>query len=187
MPNNIINQPVYADPENMDVPSLAWPGNLGDRFAVNVPPGAAPGIGPVQDRGDSKTYQIVQTDSGMGTQATRGMVTWWRDKQKYVVTTDQLRALNRNEVAGIIKNTVTSGNYTCIQQGGTSYVMVTLANIGAVVSGDMLIPSAADNGRADRVAAGTAPTYTPIGIAVGTTVATNLILTELRLPFISST
>jgi len=186
MPNNIIQQAVYADPENMNEPSLTWPGNLGCRFTVSVP-FQVTATGPVADSGASKSYQIVRTDSGMGVSPTRGMVAWWKNKATYLVTTDQLGALNRNSVAGIFKNSVTSGNHTAIQFGGPAYVQVTLASVGAVVSGDSLIPSAADNGRADRVAAGTAVTYTKIGTADGTVAATNLILATLQLPALETT
>ena len=49
-----------------------------------------------------QAYQIVQLDSAAATAGTRGAVTWWKDKAKYIVSTDP-QSTNRNLVAGIIK------------------------------------------------------------------------------------
>lgn len=181
MPINTITQHVYIDdPDNTDLRSLYAPGELGARFTTQVPLRTSP-TGPVAVAGASRSFQIVQLDSGVAVATTRGALAWWKDKAKYLVTTSQTSAVNRNEIAGIVPGSVTAGNFTCIQYRGPQYVQVTLANVGAVVSGDTLIPSAADNGRADRVAAGTAPTHSVVGVATGTVVATNLILTDLRM------
>lgn len=180
MPNNNKQQAVYADPLNMNVSSLYYQGNLGDRFTVTVPIGVA-ATGPTPSAGASKSFQIVQTDSGQGVAPTVGMVALWKDRANYIVTTDQLRSLGRNAVAGIFNNSVTSGNYTCVQYGGPAYVAVTAASAGSVAQSDSLIASAADNGKADRVAAGTASTYNQIGIAEGPCGSNNMALAQLMI------
>ena len=180
MPNNNKQQAVYIDPLNSDLKSLYYPGNLGDRFWVTAPIGVT-ATGPTPSAGASKGFQIVQTDSGQGVAPTTGMVALWKDRASYIVTTDQLRSLGRNAVAGIFNNSVTSGNYTCVQFGGPAYVAITPASAASVAIGDSIIASAADNGRADRVAAGTAPTYNQIGISEGAAGANNQALCQLMI------
>jgi len=182
MPINFGQQSVYVDdPDNMDVTSLYAPGHLGNRFATNIPLRTSP-TGPVAVAGASRPMQIVQVDSSLTTSPTRGSVMLWKDKAKYIVTPKVVNAINRNEVAGILPGTATAGNYTCVQYKGPQFVQVTAADAAAFVSGDSLIPSAAEDGRASRVAAGTAPTYTKIGTATGPVVGGNLVLTDLCIP-----
>jgi hypothetical protein len=181
MPINTKTQHVYIDdPDNTDLSSLYAPGELGARFATQVPLRTSP-TGPVAVAGASRTFQIVQIDSGVAVATTRGAVAFWKDKAQYIVTTSQLSAVNINEVAGIVPGSVTAGNYTCIQIRGPQYVQITAPQQAAVVNGDMLIPTTNDNGKATRVAAGTAPTYTVIGVATGPTMANGLALCDLRL------
>jgi hypothetical protein len=182
MPNNIIQQAAYADPLNMNLPSLPYGGSgqLGARFTVTVPIGV-PATGPTPSGGASKSFQIVLTDSGQGIAPTAGMVAMWKDKAGFVVTTDQLRSLGRNALAGIFNNSVTSGNYTCVQWGGPAFVQITPASAAAVAQGDQLIMSAGDNGKSDRVAVGTAPTYQVIGYAEGAATAANTVLTSVQI------
>jgi hypothetical protein len=181
MPINIVTQHVYIDdPDNTDLKSLYAPGELGARFTTQVPLRTSP-TGPVAVAGASRSFQIVQLDSGVGVATTRGAVAFWKDKATYKVTTDQLQAVNINEVAGIVPGSVTAGNFTCIQRMGPQYVQITAVQQALVTNGDNIIPTTNDNGKATRVAAGTAPTYTPIGIATGPTAANGLALVDLRL------
>lgn len=182
MPNNITQQAAYVDPLNLNAVALPYGGSgqLGARFTVSVPIGAS-AAGPTPSAGASKSFQIVQTDSGMGVAATQGMVALWKDQANYVVTTDQLRSLGRNQIAGVFNNSVTSGNYTCVQWGGPAYVLITSASAAGVAQGTAIIASAADNGKADTVAVGTAPTYETLGFALGAAGSNNQALVRLNI------
>lgn len=183
MPFNNNQQGVYvSDPDNHDDKTLYAPGTLGARYINHIPLRAAPGTGPLSPTGASRPMQIVKMDSTLTTPPTRGSVVWWRNKATYEVTTNQTNAINRNEVAGVMPGGCTAGNYTSIQYRGPQYTQVTAADAAAFASGDSLIPSAADQGRASRVAAGTAPTHTKIGTAAGPVVGGNLVLTDLCIP-----
>lgn len=183
MPNNLNDQTVFipgGDPETMNEPTLYAPGNLGARITYQNPYFAT-ASGPFPERGASKSYQVVRSDSSDGIAPTRGAVMYWKDKARYIVTTDPTKS-HRNHVAGVAKSTITAGNFMCVQFKGDSYVQVTAADTAATVMGDKLIGSAADAGRASRVAAGTAPTHTVVGTAAGPVVGGNLILTNLEIP-----
>lgn len=187
MPINIGSQHVYIDdPDNTDLSKLYAPGELGMKFITNNPLRTSP-TGPVAVSGASRSFQIVQLDSGVTVPATRGAVAWWKDKAKYLVTNAQLSAVNLNEVAGIIPGSVTAGNFTCIQIQGPQFIQITGVQQAAVASGDSLIPSTNDNGRASRIAAGTAPTYTVIATATGPTLANGLALGDIKLSGVGTT
>lgn len=182
MPINTGQQSVYIDdPDNTDVPSLYAPGHLGNRFTTNVPLRTSP-TGPVAVAGASRSFQIVKVDSSLTVAPTRGMIMLWKDKAKYEVTPKVVNAVNRNEVAGVMPGGVTIGNYTCVQYRGPQFVQVTAADQAAMASGDSLIPSAADDGRASRVAMGTAPTHTKVGTATGPALGNGMVLTDLCVP-----
>ena len=61
-------------------------------------------------------------------------------------------------------------------------IKITAADTAAMVSGDSIIPSAADDGKGSRVAAGTAVTYTKVGTATGPIINTNFVLADLNIP-----
>jgi hypothetical protein len=181
MPINTGQQSVYVDdPDNMDVPSLYAPGHLGNRFTTVVPLRTSPG-GPVAVSGASRSFQIVQVDSTLTTSPTRGQIMLWKDKTKYQVTPKVVNAINRNEVAGVMPGGASAGNYTCVQFRGPQYVQITAADQAAMTSGDSIVPSAADDGRGTRVAAGTAVTYTKVGTATGPNLS-GLVLADLCVP-----
>lgn len=182
MPINNNQQGVYvSDPDNHDVPTLYAPGNLGQRYITTVPLRSTQGT-PIGPTGASRSFQIVRVDSSLTASLTRGDATMWKDKAKYIVTTKVVNALNRNEVSGVMPGGATPGNYTSVQYRGPQYVKVTAADQAATVSGDSLIVSAADDGKATRIAAGTAPTYRIIGIACAPTEANGLVLADLACP-----
>lgn len=158
-------QAVYlqsGDPENENVPTLAYRGQLGMRFTVVQPNRSAPGA----EDGRSKTYQLVKTDSTMSVAPYRGAVAWWSDKTGYVVTTT-VTTLGRGRVAGVFQNAITAGNYGCVQTGGPATLKFVDAPVAApTVAGLFVIPSAT-NAKADCLAAGTAATYPQLGVSAG--------------------
>ena len=165
MSHNPHNQPVFiqsGDPETENVSALEHPGSLGVRTSTRQP--STPGAPGTEER-RFKTYQRVKTDSTMSVAPYKGAVAWWADRASYLVTTD---ATNRNDVAGVFQGVITPGNYGWVQQRGPATVKFVDASMAALAAGDMAIPSTTD-GKAQRVAAGTAPTHTKIG-----TVAVNL-------------
>ena len=164
MPFNVRHQPVYlqsGDPETENVPVLAYPGELGDRFGWRSQ--GSPGI----ESGRYKVYQLVGTDSGMAVGPYDSAVAWWADKTKFQVTTDNTK-LGRGRIAGVFVNAITPGNFGCIQVSGPAEVKfidgVTVANV--IVAGNFVIPSATA-GKADVIAAGSSPTYPTLGVTAG--------------------
>jgi hypothetical protein len=153
MPNQKI-QTVYistGDPDTMNSSELYKPGELGAIF----------------DFAGSRRYQLVQLDSGATAAPTVGVVAatqvaFWKDRSKYLVTND-LRFSNRNEVAGIFRAAVTAGYYCCVLKKGNSINVK--ADSATYADGDVLIANSGTNAAAINIAAGTAPTYIPIGVA----------------------
>lgn len=182
MPNRFEQPPVYlqsGDPENEDTATMHAPGQLGARFTVVQPSRTAPGV----EHGRSKRYQRVRLAASPPVAPTAGMVAWWSDEANYEVTTD---ATVRNRVAGVFQNAPTTTQaYTCIQIGGPAIVKLLDADMATVAVGESIIPSAT-NGRATRVAVGTAPTHTLLGIVASplTTVAPTVstVVVKLNLP-----
>ena len=167
MPNNPQMGPVYfgdgGTPENMNVASLAYSGQLGMKVTIKQPPRSAPTAAGV---GRSKTYQIVRTDSTMTTNPFDGAVAWWSDETQYMVTTSPT-ALGRGRIAGVFRNAVTPGYYTCVQTQGPGKVKFIDAVAAApTVAGLFVIPSATA-AKADTLAAGTAATYPTLGVTAG--------------------
>ncbi len=168
MSNNIRLQPMYlqsGDPESENAVVLAYPGALGARFTVKQPGigGSATTAGQYR----SKTYQLVATDSSMTTFPFSGAVAWWSDKTKYLVTTNPA-TLGRGRIAGVFRNSITPGNYGCIQTEGPcpNVKFVDSPNTTPTAAGLFVIPSATA-GKADTTAAGTAATYPTLGVTAG--------------------
>ncbi len=155
MPNQKI-QTVYistGDPDTMNASELYKPGELGAVF----------------DFAGSRRYQLVQLDSGAVAANTVGVVAatqvaFWKDKTKYLVTND-LRFSQRNLVAGIFRTALTAGYYGCILKKGKSINV--LAASATYADGDVIIANSGTAAAAINIAAGTAPTYLPIGVARG--------------------
>lgn len=160
MPNNFVQQPVYlqsGDPETEHrLPDGYSGGQLGSRLVV-------------KDDGDAakaKGYQLVQNDSVMDVLPAEGSVAWWRDRAKYLVTTDVSLA-GRGNVAGIYRCVSAVGEIICIGREGVQTVRILNSPTAAPdATGLIVIPSATD-GQADCLAAGSAATYPPIGVSVG--------------------
>ena len=184
--NRKSNQAVMipGDPEDMNVTSLPFPGNLGQTFNVSVPPLITP-TGPEPESGADKGYRIVQLDSSLASSATRCTMTYWKDRAKYIVTSNPLNSIaGVNAPAGVIKSPIVqAGRYTCVQFEGPSRVNSRVADIAAWATGDAAIGSAASQGAVQRVAAGTAPTNSIVGFVTGAADATgNTVLVNLQIP-----
>lgn len=156
--------PVYlqsGDPETESTSTLHAPGTLGSRFTIVNPQRSGPGV-ETASAGRSKRYQLIKTDSTMGTAPYAGATAWWTDRAGYVVTTDPT-ASSRNDVAGVFcRAWAVAGDYMCVHITGPRHVKVLDADMAALAAGDTIIPSATA-GKATRVAIGTAPTHTPMG------------------------
>jgi hypothetical protein len=174
-----------GDPENENVPALAYPGQLGIRFTIVSPQRGAPGTS-TSAAGRSKRYQIVKTDSTMTVAPFPGAVAFWGDKSQYVVTTTSPAvAAGRNRIAGKFSNAVTPGNVTCVQFEGPGTVkLIDGVTQGNVVAGAYVVPSAT-NAKADVVATATAPPQTPLGVVsspLAFNVADLTVLVDLNVP-----
>jgi hypothetical protein len=122
--------------------------------------------------GGYKVYKYVKSfDSAVANGTPLGMVNAAADATGvygWLVTSD-ISDSHQNTPAGVGVGTITSGNYGWIQVGGYhGAVIMNNDDDGAV--GMTVILSSAD-GVADTVAAGTASTHKPLGIAVGAVVA----------------
>lgn len=173
-PNSWFSQPTYlpgGSPETVNVSSLAYPGQLGTRFNYVMPPRTIPGLDASED-GRAKAYQVVATDSSMSVAPYDGAVAWWNRQDLYRVTTSPT-SLGRGRVAGVFKNAVTPGNFTCIQIKGMAMVkFIDAVTAQPTAAGLFVIPSATA-GKADALAAGSAATYPPLGISAGAYNAAN--------------
>ncbi|HLZ39402.1 MAG TPA: hypothetical protein VKQ11_00475 [Candidatus Sulfotelmatobacter sp.] len=145
---------VTGNPDTFNVATLPYPGQAGNTFQWN-----------------GNTYTIVQLDPG-ATPPIIGQVMFWMTKTGLTpqVTNVVANAVNgattnawRNEVAGIIRNIATAGNWICMLiQGSNIPVLITGVSPGI---GDMAVANvAASVGVALNIAAGTAPTYQTIGV-----------------------
>lgn len=157
MPANVTNQTMFlgtvATIDKLNSKTLYKPGELGSKLFDT------------QSRG----YVLVQCDSGPASVAA-GDLAFWMSKSNYLVTNKLVDAPEgRNAVAGVFTNAVTPGNYTAIQRQGGSIVTVNTAGSPAV--GDVAVANSGTNKDTTPIAAGTAPTYIPIGIY--STVATS--------------
>jgi len=172
MPNNIRQQGIWiqsGDPETVDDVTPYAPGMLGARVTVKQPTLGVPegSIGvDVQDY-RPKTYRYVKADedSNMSVNPFAYAVAYWADAARYIVTTEP--AGRRGRVAGVFQNALTPGHYGFIQTKGPTLVKL-LMPVTAMPStaGLGVIPSATA-GRADVVAAGTAPGYPALGWTSG--------------------
>lgn len=158
MPNNSRMQPMWiqtGDPESVNDVTLQEPGQLGGKCTIIQPTRGVPAV----EAGRAKTYQLIATDSTMTVTPFKGAVAVWGTEAKYQVTTN---VTNRNRGAGVFQNAVDKGNFGFIQTSGPATVKVLDADIAACAVGDIIIVSAT-NGKATRVAVGTAATHMILG------------------------
>lgn len=160
MPSVYEQNAVYiqsGDPLTENAATLAQPGTLGARFTMQYPTSRATPATPPRTR----RFQLVQVDSAAATAPKAGQPVYWVDRSTYKVTTAGGTLLN--QLAGVINNAATRGNYTCIQLGGPCYVRASDANVAAAVAGaDVIVGGATDLGV--LVAAGTAPGTVTLGV-----------------------
>jgi hypothetical protein len=170
MANDVRNQPIYlghqGDPETVAFDVWPYPGQIGAKVTIQQPGPRGSGAGQVEDY-RSKTYQLVQGDSTMSVTPFPGAVMWWQDKSRYRVTSLPT-STSRGNIAGVVGNSSPGAGQTFfIQTEGPARVKVIDASALAVAVGDSAIPSATA-GKADRTAAGTAPTYPTLGLFAST-------------------
>jgi hypothetical protein len=145
-----------GDPNTEDAATLMQPGTLGARFTVQYPQSRATPATPPRTR----RYQLVRVDPAAAAAPKAGQPVYWSNRSQYLVTTAGGTTLN--QIAGVINNAATRGNYTCIQLGGPCMVRASDANVAAAVAGaDILVGGATDLGV--LVAAGTAPGTVALG------------------------
>jgi hypothetical protein len=185
MPNDDRKQPAFlgttGDPESfaVDAPH-PYPGQVGSRVTIQQPGPRGSGEGQAEAN-RSKTYQLVQGDSSMTVAPFPGAVAWWKDKSRYKVSTDPA-ATARGNIAGVIQGSPGKGQFFFVQTEGPATVKHVEAPAGgAFAVGDSVIPSATA-GMADRVAAGTAPTYPTLGLATSVTNGNAEIVVDLAVP-----
>lgn len=129
-----------------------------------------------------KKYQYINYDNGTGnlTLAAGNVVCYLdgSDWDGYTVTKD-ISDTVANLAAGIAQAALTDGYYGWIQTWGY-YATVSTNGDDDIAGGVTLIASG--DGTVDSVAAGTAPTYIPVGVAVAADVdADNTVAAYIRL------
>lgn len=127
-------------------------------------------------------YQYVQMDSGATATAaiapTANQVAFWKDSSQYIVTNDlRFSEGGRNTPAGIIRGSVTPGYYCFVLQKAKGI----LVKSSAGSANDTIIANSGTAADATNVAAGTASTYKPLGIAIAGTSGGN-ISTDIDIP-----
>lgn len=147
-----------GDPMGSNESTLQYPGELGLESIAKC------------NDGIDRTMQRVQNDSAPAVAVTAGMVAWWvTEHPSYRVTPAAAQAGGgRGRVAGIYPCVVSTDYYTLIVKKGqaTPVLFVDAPTAAPDATGLFVVPSAT-NGKADCLAAGSAPTYPPIGKTVG--------------------
>jgi hypothetical protein len=190
MANDQRKQPIYlghfGDPEAFAISGAhPYPGQVGSKMTIQQPGPAGSGAGQAEDY-RSKTYQLVQGDSSMSTAPFHGATMWWSDKSRYKVSSSPT-ATARGNIAGVVQvktgySAPGAGDFFFIQTEGPATVKhVDAPSGGAFAVGDSVIPSATA-GKADRVAAGTAPTYPTLGLCSRITNGNAEIIVDLAVP-----
>ena len=177
MPSGRFSDTLYTGTgsiEQMNVTALYKPGELGSQIQLN-----------------NKAYQVIQLDSG-ATAVTGapvcGQLAFWKDRSKYLVTTDKTQAETGptaaaaiNSVAGVLCQTttganvagtasITAGNYGVVQQRG-QHVGVLTSSGTAAIGGMLIALTTGTPPGALVVTSGTALVSMPIGKATAATSA----------------
>lgn len=168
MPNSNQQDAVYlqsgaAKDENR-LPDSYSGGQIGSRFTVAPEPGGDP----VNNLGQE--WQLVQADSVMDVEPTRGAVAYWLSRTKFLVTTDVSLA-GRGNVAGVFGGTVTLGNICCIQREGVAQVQPEGSPTAQPTTAGLIVIPGSSDAKANILAAGTAATYPQLGVSAGATSA----------------
>lgn len=143
-----------GDPMAMNESELQYPGALGVAAWV------------LCNDNYWRMMMVVQVAASLTIAA--GETAYWSDPDTQTVT-NVPGTLGRGRIVGIFAVAATAGNYTAIVLKGRKTPVKYLDSPTAAPSaaGLIAIPSAT-TGRADSLAAGTAATYPPIGVTVGT-------------------
>ena len=149
----------------------------------------APGeLGAIYQRGDNQ-WQQVQLDSGATASANVapkvGQLMYWKNKLQKIVTNDTKQAVNPaiansfgNNVAGVLRNAATPGNYVWIMQRGLGIPIVSL---GSALTNQQVV--SADTSNAGGVVGtnvGSAVNYQILGTATAAT-ASSLTTVDLNI------
>lgn len=162
MPNAFRTQTVHlgntGNPDTFNQPSLYLPGQLGLSF----------------DYGD-RTYTFVQLDPGATTPVV-GQLMYWMNKASGAAEVTNVianaiggaAASARNQVAGIIRNVATPGNYIAMLIQG-SLIPIQVGSATPAV-GDLVMANTTA-GNAINAASGVAPTFNVLGVFRSTATA----------------
>lgn len=181
MPNYQREQAMWVstgDPETVDSVTLFAPGQLGRYVTVKQPTSASPEG--QDEEGRDKVYRLVQGDSSMAVAPFPGAVMWWSDKSRFRVTT---AATIRGARAGVCQGSPGKGNYFFIGTGGPMKTKIVDAPTAVPSNTRQPVIPSATAGKADVLAAGTAPTYPVLGWTAGTlNLGDNTITVDLEIP-----
>lgn len=162
MPNNNQQQAVYlqsgAPATENRAPDEYSGGQIGSRFTLQVESGGNPSTN------DAQEWQLVQNDSVMDVAPSLGAVAYWRDRARFLVTTDAETA-NRGNVAGVYGGASDVGNITAIQKKGPASVQL---GSGSPSAAGLFVIGGTVDGKADVIAAAGPLTYPALGKSVGT-------------------
>lgn len=117
------------------------------------------------DPKSEKVYQFVLLGTLIGT-VTAGKVLYRVFSGLSTGVTDDISTTSPNFVAGVALATVTSDDYCWLQVWGEHATVAAECadSSNTIASGDTIIGSATLDAACTKVAAGTAPTYAPLGI-----------------------
>lgn len=149
----------------------------------------APGeLGAIYQRGDNQ-WQQVQLDSGATAAANLAVaanqILYWKNKLAKIVTNDTKQAIGNsvsnawaNEVAGVLRNTATPGNFIWVLQRGLGISVKTsqTVTLGETIVANTSTPVADVAG----TAVGTAPPYQKLGVATAGN-ANSLVTVDLNI------
>jgi hypothetical protein len=165
MPHANRSQTVYVstgNPDTVNDSTPYFPGQLGQAFDAN-----------------DRAYQYVQSDSAPSVSGPSGayaanQVLYWKDRSQYLVTNDSAQGLRggqansfRNNVAGILRNACTPGNYIFVLQRGRN---INVKEAGAATGGMLLVSdTSATAAQALGTAIATAPPVQNLGVVSSAT------------------
>jgi hypothetical protein len=165
-----VNDPYYAT----GTAGASFPGPNGARMPLGTPvmqlsaPGAA-SLSYPQQRLRYRYVRLNYTTAPPSGLLAGGPV-YWKDNTFTVVTTNSAEAMYGlgnplNFIAGVLLNAnATNGNFIMIQTYGYNAAVVVTSS--GTAAGDWIIGFSSTNQATNRVASGTAPTQTPLGIAL---------------------
>src|SRR5574341_1895934 len=138
------------------------PTNNADTYSEASPYPDTGAMGQVLEQ-NNRTYQFAKLDSGAAALAAPAAndLLFWKDRTQYLVTTDsRFSSGARNNVAGVLRNAATAGDWIFALQRGDA---ISVKSDGNGVAGDIAIANSGTSADITRIAAGTAPTYQILG------------------------